>query len=65
MQDAFGIVIFAVVRHSAVLAIGTLFDRGKLYDEIGRGGIGDDRDGERDQRHHDQHDEERIVHPGR
>src|SRR5215218_712182 len=44
MQDAFGIVVFAVVAISAVLAIASLFFRGRLYDEIGRGGIGDDRE---------------------
>ena len=44
MQDAFGIVIFAVVGISAVLAVVSLFSRDKLYDEIGRGGIGDDRE---------------------
>src|SRR5215213_3947068 len=44
MQDAFGIVIFAVVGISAVLAVASLFLRGKAYDEIGRGGIGDDRE---------------------
>ena len=44
MQDAFGIVIFAVVAISAVIAVVSLFSRSKLYDEIGRGGIGDDRD---------------------
>ena len=44
MQDAFGIVIFAVVAISAVIAVVSLFSRGKLYDEIGRGGIGDDRE---------------------
>src|SRR3954453_11554592 len=44
MQDAFGIVIFAVVGISAVLAVASLFLRGKVYDEIGRGGIGDDRE---------------------
>src|SRR3954468_24196291 len=44
MQDAFGIVIFAVVGISAVLAIVSLFLRGNVYDEIGRGGIGDDRE---------------------
>ena len=47
MQDAFGIVIFAVVGISAVLAVASLFLRGKVYDEIGRGGIGDDREMER------------------
>ena len=44
MQDAFGIVIFAVVGISAVLAVVSLFFRGRIYDEIGRGGIGDDRE---------------------
>ena len=44
MQDAFGIVIFAVVAISAVIAVVSLFYRGKVYDEIGRGGIGDDRE---------------------
>ena len=44
MQDAFGIVIFAVVGISAVLAVVSLFFRGRVYDEIGRGGIGDDRE---------------------
>jgi hypothetical protein len=44
MQDAFGIVIFAVVGISAVLAVVSLFWRGRVYDEIGRGGIGDDRE---------------------
>jgi hypothetical protein len=44
MQDAFGIVIFVVVGISIVLAIVSLFFRGRSYDEIGRGGIGDDRE---------------------
>ena len=46
MQDAFGIVIFAVVAISAVIAIISLFGRGRMYDDIGRGGlsIGEDRD---------------------
>jgi len=44
MQDAFGIVIFVVVGISVVLAIASLFFRGRVYDEIGRGGIGDDRE---------------------
>ncbi len=46
MQDAFGIVIFVVVGVGAVVAILTLFGRGRLYDDIGRGGmsIGEDRD---------------------
>jgi len=46
MQEALGIVIFVVVGVSAVLAIVSLFGRGRLYDDIGRGGlsIGEDRD---------------------
>ena len=44
MQDAFGIVIFSVVAISAVIAVVSLFSRGRLYDEIGRGGIGDERE---------------------
>jgi hypothetical protein len=45
MQDAFGIVIFAVVGISAVIAVISLFGRGKMYDDIGHGGlsIGEDR----------------------
>jgi hypothetical protein len=41
MQEAFGIVIFVVVGISVVLALVSLFYRGRAYDEIGRGGIGD------------------------
>ena len=44
MEEAFGIVIFAVVGISAVLAVVSLFFRGRTYDQIGRGGIGDDRE---------------------
>src|SRR3954452_5459000 len=46
MQDAFGIVLFFVVGIGIVLAIASLFTRGRLYDDIGRGGmsIGDERD---------------------
>jgi hypothetical protein len=44
MEEAFGIVIFAVVGISAVLAVVSLFYRGRVYDEIGRGGIGDERE---------------------
>ena len=39
MQDAFGIVIFVVVVVGAVIAIVSLFGRGRLYDQIGRGGL--------------------------
>jgi hypothetical protein len=46
MQDAFGIVLFVVVGIGFVLAIVSLFGRGRMYDDIGRGGlsIGEDRD---------------------
>jgi hypothetical protein len=44
MQEAFGIVIFVVVGISVVLAVVSLFFRGRTYDQIGRGGVGDDRE---------------------
>ena len=44
MEEAFGIVIFAVVGISAILAVVSLFFRNNTYDQIGRGGIGDDRE---------------------
>jgi hypothetical protein len=46
MQDAFAIVLFAVVAIGVIAAIASLFTRGRLYDDIGRGGmsIGEDRD---------------------
>jgi hypothetical protein len=46
MQDAFAIVLFAVVAVGVIAAIASLFTRGRLYDDIGRGGmsIGEDRD---------------------
>jgi hypothetical protein len=46
MQDAFGIVLFVVVGIGFVVALLTLFGRGRMYDDIGRGGlsIGEDRD---------------------
>jgi hypothetical protein len=44
MEEAFGIVIFAVVAASVVIGVITLFSRGKTYDEIGRGGLGDERE---------------------
>ncbi len=46
MQEAFGIVLFVVVGIGIVVAIVSLFTRGRLYDDIGRGGmsIGEDRD---------------------
>lgn len=39
VEDAFGIVIFAVVGVAAVVAIGTFFTTGKAYDQIGKGGL--------------------------
>jgi hypothetical protein len=39
MQEAFGVVVFAVVGIGAVVAVVTLFTRGRLYDDIGRGGL--------------------------
>src|SRR5919202_3939226 len=46
MQDAFGIVLFVVVGIGFVIAVVSLFGRGRMYDDIGRGGlsIGEDRD---------------------
>ena len=46
MQDAFGIVLFVVVGVGFVVALISLFGRGRMYDQIGRGGlsIGEDRD---------------------
>jgi hypothetical protein len=39
MQDAFAIVLFVVVGIGIVVAIASLFTRGRLYDDIGRGGL--------------------------
>jgi hypothetical protein len=39
MQEAFGIVIFAVVIGAAIVAVITLFGRSKAYEQIGRGGL--------------------------
>jgi hypothetical protein len=46
MQEAFAIVLFVVVGVGVIAAIVSLFTRGRLYDDIGRGGmsIGEDRD---------------------
>jgi hypothetical protein len=46
MQEAFAIVLFVVVAVGVIAAIASLFTRGRLYDDIGRGGmsIGEDRD---------------------
>jgi hypothetical protein len=43
MQDAFAIVLFVVVAVGVVAAIASLFVRGRLYDDIGRGGMSIDR----------------------
>ena len=39
MQEAFGIVIFAVVLVAVVVAVITLFGRSRAYEQIGRGGL--------------------------
>ena len=39
MQEAFGIVIFAVVAVAAVVAVGTFFTSGQAYEQIGKGGL--------------------------
>jgi hypothetical protein len=46
-QDAFGVVIFVVIALAIVGAIVSLFSRGRLYDQIGRGGLSlnEDREG--------------------
>ena len=44
MQEAFGIVIFAVVALGAIAAVASLLGRSRLYDEIGRGGLSLDGD---------------------
>jgi hypothetical protein len=49
VQDAFGIVLFVVVGIAVVVAIATFLGVGRLYDQIGRGGLslrdGSDRPG--------------------
>lgn len=47
MQEAFGILIFVVVILATIAAVITAVGRGRLYDQIGRGGlsIGDEREG--------------------
>jgi hypothetical protein len=40
MEDAFAIVLFAVVGIAAVVAVWALATSGSAYGEIGRGGIG-------------------------
>ncbi len=44
MQDAFGVVIFVVMGVAVVVAVLSLAGRSKLYDQIGRGGLNDDRE---------------------
>jgi len=39
VQEAFGIVIFAVVGLGAVAAVASLLGRSKVYEQIGRGGL--------------------------
>jgi hypothetical protein len=39
VQDALGIVIFAVVIIAALVAVASLANRDELYDQIGRGGL--------------------------
>ena len=39
MEEAFGIVIFAVVIVAGIVAVVTLFGRSKAYEQIGRGGL--------------------------
>jgi hypothetical protein len=45
MQDAFGYVLFGVVFVSVILAVVSLFFTGRLYDQIGRGGLSLNEDG--------------------
>src|SRR3954463_4708138 len=39
MQDAFGIVIFAVVIVATIVAVVSLWGRSSAYEQIGRGGL--------------------------
>src|SRR3954454_13144519 len=39
VEDAFGIVLFGVIVVASIVAIGTLFLRGRAYEQIGRGGL--------------------------
>jgi hypothetical protein len=45
MQEALGIVIFAVVALAAVAAVASLVGRDRLYEQIGRGGFSLDETG--------------------
>jgi hypothetical protein len=44
VQEAFGIVLFVVMGVAVVVALATFAGRGRLYDQIGRGGLRDERD---------------------
>jgi hypothetical protein len=44
VQEAFGIVIFVVMGLAVIGAIASFVGRGRLYDQIGRGGLRDERD---------------------
>ncbi|MGI8579915.1 MAG: hypothetical protein ACR2K9_05140 [Solirubrobacteraceae bacterium] len=44
MQEAFGVVIFVVMGVAIIVAIASFVGRGRLYDQIGRGGLRDERD---------------------
>lgn len=44
MSQAFGIVIFAVVIISTIIALGAFMGSSKLYDQIGRSGLSFDRE---------------------
>lgn len=47
MQDAFGIVVFAVAAAGAVVAVWCLLSSGSAYRQIGRGGLSLDEPGAR------------------
>ena len=47
MQEAFGIVLFAVIGIGAVVAVVALLGSRRLYDQIGRGGLFLERDAQR------------------
>jgi hypothetical protein len=44
VQEAFGIVIFVVMIVAVIAALASFVGRGKLYDQIGRGGLRDERE---------------------
>ncbi len=43
MQEAFGVVLFVVVAVSAVAAVVALLHTGRTYEDIGKGGLFEDR----------------------